>query len=94
MWKKFLGKKRVEDTKWIFYYITRRQEMTYGILILFFKEDRGEHEVDWEWVDGVTKSQREAEQLGMQCMRYFVTPTSMAESLDEIMEKSEFLQFC
>lgn len=97
MWKKFLGKKRVGDTKLAFYYITRRERRIYGIFILFLRENEGGNEVDWEWIDGVTKSQREAEQIGMQCMEYLVTPISMAESMDEIMEKRGFFgkqNFC
>lgn len=97
MWKKFLGKKRVGDTKLVFYYITRRGGRIYGIFILLLRKDEGENKIDWEWIDGVTKSQREAEQIGMQCMESLVTPISMVESLDEIMEKRGFLgeqNFC
>lgn len=89
MRKKFLGKKSIEEKNWIFYYITKRGKDIYGVLILFLQEENGKKEVDWEWIDGLTKSKSRAEQIGMQCMRYLVTPTGMAESLDEIL--SQFL---
>lgn len=90
MRKKFLGKKKIGERSWIHYYVTRRERNIYGILIFSSREENGENTVEWEWIDGLTKSREEAEKIGLQCEKYLVTPINMAESLDEIMQKKEF----
>ncbi len=90
MWKTFLGKKKIGERRWVHYYMTRRRRNIYGVLVLSCLDQSGESIVEWEWIDGLTKSREEAEEIGLQCEQYLVTPINIAESLDEIMEKREF----
>ncbi|MGN0465247.1 MAG: DUF6514 family protein [Lachnospiraceae bacterium] len=87
MQKKFLGKNKIGNKSWIYYYVTKRMRNVYGIFILSSQEKEGENKIEWDWIDGLTESENEAETIGLQCKKYMVTPINIAESLDEILEK-------
>ncbi len=85
MWKAFLGRKKVREGSFAYYYVTRSERGIYGVMIISLREEKGEAFIEWECVEGLTKSRQEAQEMAMQCKKYLVLPVNIAEGLDEIM---------
>ncbi len=85
MWKEFLGKKKVREGSFAYYYVTGSERGIYGVMIVSLREEEGEALIEWECVEGLTKSRQEAREIAMQCEKFLVLPVNIAESLDEIM---------